>query len=67
MTAAAKAAYPRRSVIERAIAAAKAGGIKVGGFEVDPDGTIRILSERSSAAPTPEDAYARWKAQGGAR
>ncbi|MBW6531891.1 hypothetical protein KZ820_14205 [Sphingomonas sp. RRHST34] len=61
MTTAAKAAYPRRSMIERAIAAAKASGIKVGGFEVDPDGTIRILSERNSAGG--EDAYARWKAK----
>ena len=65
MTAAAKTAYPRRSVIERAIAAAKAAGIKVGGFEVDPDGTVRILSERASTAG--DDAYARWKAKGGAR
>ncbi|MEH3121136.1 MAG: hypothetical protein PGN16_04010 [Sphingomonas phyllosphaerae] len=65
MTAAAKTAYPRRSVIERAIAAAKAAGIKVGGFEVDPDGTVRILSERVS--PTSDDAYARWKAKGGPR
>ncbi len=65
MTAAAKTAYPRRSVIERAIAAAKAAGIKVGGFEVDPDGTVRILSER--AAPSTDDAYARWKSKGGAR
>lgn len=65
MAAATKTAYPRRSVIERAIAAAKAAGIKVGGFEVDPDGTVRILSER--AAPSSDDAYARWKAKGGAR
>jgi hypothetical protein len=63
VSAAVKSAYPRRSVIERAIAAAKASGIKVGGFEVDPDGTVRILSER--AAPATDDAYGRWKAKSG--
>lgn len=60
MAAETKATYPRRSVIERAIAAAKASGIKVGGLEVDPDGTVRILSERAS--PT-DSAYDRWKAK----
>ena len=63
MAAALKTAYPRRSVIERAIAAAKASGIKVGGFEVDPDGTVRILTEHS--APAADDAYGRWKAKSG--
>ena len=55
---AAKAIYPRKAQIERAIAAAKAGGIKVGGVEIDPDGTIRILGEKASAGETP---YERWK------
>jgi hypothetical protein len=55
-----KAIYPRRSQIERAIAAAKAGGIKVGGVEIDPDGTIRILGEQPGGA---ESAYDRWKAK----
>lgn len=63
MSAAAKPVYPRRSTIERTIAAARAAGIKVGGFEVDPDGTIRILSERSSTAP--DDAYGRWQSKRG--
>lgn len=63
MTARAKAAYPRRSVIERAITAAKDAGIKVGGFEVDPDGTVRVLSER--AVPAADDAYAKWAAKRG--
>jgi hypothetical protein len=57
-----KPIYPRRATIERTIAAARAAGIKVGGFEVDPDGTIRILSEKASA---PENAYDRWKAKQG--
>jgi Tfp pilus assembly PilM family ATPase len=61
MTAAAKAVYPRKAAIERTIAAARAAGMKVGGFEVDPDGTIRILSERAS--PAVSDAYDRWSAK----
>jgi hypothetical protein len=53
----AKPIYPRKAQIERAIAAARAGGIKVGGIEIDPDGTIRILEGQSPAAT---DAYERW-------
>lgn len=60
MMAAHKMIYPRRAQIERAIAAAKAGGMKVGGVEIDPDGTIRVLGERAGAA---ESAYDRWKSK----
>ena len=56
-----KSTYPRKATIERTIAAARAAGIKVGGFEVDADGTIRILTERS--APAANDAYERWSAK----
>jgi hypothetical protein len=48
-------------VIDRAIAAAKDAGMKIGGFEVDPDGTVRILTERS--LPAADDAYAKWAAK----
>jgi hypothetical protein len=65
MGSAAKPIYPRKSTIERTIAAARAAGIRVGGFEVDPDGTIRILSERAS--PAASDAYERWSAGRAAR
>ena len=61
MTAVAKAVYPRKATIERTIAAARAAGMKVGGFEVEPDGTIRILTERT--APAVNDAYERWSAK----
>ncbi|MDQ2892788.1 MAG: hypothetical protein M3R64_06835 [Pseudomonadota bacterium] len=61
MSAVAKSLYPRKSTIERTIAAARAAGIKVGGFEVEADGTIRILSERN--APAANDAYERWSAK----
>ena len=57
---AARSTYPRKAVIERAIAAARAGGIKVGGIEVDPDGTIRILGETD--APT-ASSFERWQAK----
>ena len=56
-----KPIYPRRATIERTIAAARAAGIKVGGFEVDPDGTIRVLTERSM--PTNDDVYDRWRSK----
>lgn len=61
MTAAAKSNYPRKAKIVGTIAAAREAGIKVGGFEVDPDGTIRILTERAS--PAANDAYDRWSAK----
>lgn len=39
--------YPSQAAVERAIRAARAGGLDVGGFEVAPDGTIRILEARA--------------------
>lgn len=47
MTAQRKISYPRKSVIERTVAAAKACGLDVAGFEVSPDGTIRIMEGRA--------------------
>lgn len=44
-TAAAKL-YPSQAAIERALRAARAGGLDVGGFEASPDGTIRVLEAR---------------------
>lgn len=38
-------AYPRKAEIARAIDAARAAGLRVGGIEVGPQGTIRILPE----------------------
>lgn len=56
-------AYPRKIEITRAVEAAKACGMRVGGVEIGADGTIRVLSE---SAPVDND-YDRWKAgrQGG--
>jgi hypothetical protein len=60
MMGAHKPIYPRKATIERAIAAARAAGIKVGGFEIDADGTIRIMSEKASSN---DSAYDRWQAK----
>ena len=52
-------AYPRKAEITRAVDAARTAGIAIGGVEVSPDGTIRILP----ASSTPVDsAYDRWQA-----
>lgn len=39
--------YPRKAEIERAVQAAKACGIDVAGFEVGPNGVIRIMEARA--------------------
>lgn len=46
MAAAAAKLYPSQAAIERALRAARAGGLDVGGFEAAPDGTIRVLEAR---------------------
>jgi len=47
MTAPARLRYPRASEIERAIRAAKACGLDVAGFEVSPNGCIKIMEARA--------------------
>lgn len=59
MTGAAKRAYPRKDVIERTVAAAKACGLDVAGFEVTPDGSIRIMEAR--AVPVIANDFDRWQ------
>lgn len=55
-----KLRYPRKAEIERTIAAARACGLDVAGFEVSPDGTIRIMEAR--AVPTsPANAFERFE------
>lgn len=49
--------YAVQKIIERAIKAAKDAGMDVGGVEVSPDGTVRVLTRES----TKVDAYADWK------
>lgn len=47
MTAPARHHYPSKSAIARVVAAAKACGLDVAGFEVCPNGTIRIMEARA--------------------
>lgn len=55
--------YPGAVAIKRAVAAAKAAGIEVGGLEVTPQGVIRIL--RAGEKPVDEqDEWAQWDAAG---
>ena len=42
-----KPAYPRKAVVERYVATARACGLDVAGFEVSPDGSIRIIEART--------------------
>ena len=49
--------YALQKVIERAIRAAKAAGLDVGGFDVRADGTVRILTKGEAQA----DAFSDWK------
>lgn len=57
MTAQARLRYPRKAQIERMIAAARASGLDVAGFEVSPDGSIRIMEARQM----PKDDFERLK------
>lgn len=52
-------AYPRKVEITRAIEAAKACGIKVGGVRVTPEGAIEIM--QADAIKLPQDEYEMWK------
>jgi hypothetical protein len=48
MNAPAKFRYPSTPEIKRIVKAAKACGLDVAGFEVCPDGMIRIIEARAS-------------------
>lgn len=39
-----KRSYPRKSDIQRAVETFRALGLDVGGYEVKPDGTIRVFA-----------------------
>lgn len=51
--------YPRRAEIERAVEAGKACGLDVAGYEVSPDGSIRVFEARAMPKhkPTAFDLY----------
>jgi hypothetical protein len=58
MNAHAKLRYPRKAEIERIVSAAKSCGLDVAGFEVSPDGTIRIMEARAVANVNDFDRFA---------
>lgn len=48
-----------------ALAAARAGGVDIGGVEVAPDGAIRILDLRAARAePSGGDEFEQWQNSG---
>jgi len=57
-------AYATQAKIKRAVKAAKACGIDVGGYDVRPDGTIRVFDIRTMPAPPPTDEFARLEREG---
>lgn len=55
--------YPRKSDITRAVEAAKACGVDVGGIEVMPTGAIKILDRREARIGS-ETEFDRWEREG---
>ncbi|MGZ8286654.1 MAG: hypothetical protein ACXW27_08645 [Allosphingosinicella sp.] len=55
--------YPSQAAVERAIRAARAGGLDVGGVEVAPDGTIRVMEARAMPKPA-EDLFDQLEREG---
>lgn len=56
-----KERFATKAEIVRAIAAARAGGLRVGEIRVMRDGTIAILSEEASQGRGRASAYDKWK------
>ncbi|AIT81652.1 hypothetical protein [Novosphingobium pentaromativorans] len=57
--------YATKAKVRSYIETARELGVKVGGFEVTPDGTIRILAEQAARSATgASNAYDDWKREG---
>lgn len=56
----------KRSDLERAIKSAQGLGLPVSGFEIAPDGTIRVLTS-AATAPQVLSPAEEWKARNGTR
>lgn len=58
--------YATKAKVRCYIEAARELGVRVGGFEVTPDGTIRILAEQAVKANlgSGANAYDDWKREG---
>jgi hypothetical protein len=59
-----KPAYPGKVAIRHAVEAARALGLDVGGFEVTPEGTIRVLEARALTKPLGDDLFSQLEARG---
>lgn len=53
---------PKQCVIERYIRAARKAGVEIGGVEITPDGTVRILTPAQTAS---HDPLAEWRKRRG--
>lgn len=58
-----KPSYPGKVAIRHAVEAARALGLDVAGFEVSPNGTIRVL-DRAAIPAEPKDEFEEWLAAG---
>lgn len=56
-------AYPGKVAIRHAVEAARALGLDVAGFEVSPDGTIRVIEARAIPA-RPDNLFDKLEAEG---
>lgn len=57
--------YATKAKVKTFVETARELGIKVGGFEVTPNGTIRILNENASReGQKPESAFDKWFTEG---
>jgi len=60
-----KPAYPGKVAIRHAVETARGLGLDVAGFEVSPDGTIRVMEARAMPKPTETGSlYDKLKAEG---
>lgn len=55
--------YPGKVAIRHAGQAARALGLTIGGIEIVPDGTIRVLAQGATSSQ-PKDEFAEWLAAG---
>lgn len=60
MMASKPASFPTKALIARTVAAARACGIDVAGFEVSAGGQIRVFDARAQAS-RPDNDFDRWE------
>lgn len=56
--------YPGKVAIRHAVEAGRACGIDVGGYDVRPDGTIRVFDIRAVPAAPPADEFEQLEREG---